>query len=83
MARRAASSTSVAIASSERISERCCYPNIVASKVVKYDRNMLLTRRRTVERQIEFKYIDAGLAEETDQAVAGVFGDKLAELIFR
>src|SRR5258708_5369395 len=42
-----------------------------------------LTRCRAVESQVEFEHIDARLAEETDEAVARVFGDKLADPIFR
>jgi hypothetical protein len=44
---------------------------------------MLLTSSHSVERQVEFEHIDAGLAEESDQAVARVFRDKLADAIFR
>jgi hypothetical protein len=42
-----------------------------------------LTRCRAVESQVEFEHIDVWLAEETDQAVARVFGDKLTDPIFR
>src|SRR5215475_14393267 len=44
---------------------------------------MLLTRSRAIESQVEFEHVDAGLAEETDQAVARVFSDKPADAILR
>ena len=52
------------------------------------DRNALLSKHvltsgRAVESQVEFQHIDAWLAEETDQAVARIFGDELQEHIFR
>src|SRR5215470_14470327 len=40
-----------------------------------------LTSRHAVERQVEFEYVDARLAEETDESVARVVSDKLPDAI--
>src|SRR5262245_47538584 len=41
----------------------------------------VLTSRHAVERQVEFEHIHAWLAEETGEAAARVFGDKLPDTI--